>query len=80
VLTCKELSERSTDYLEGALSPAQGAGFKLHLLMCKHCRAYIDQLAKTIRLLKAVGKTTSEAAPDPALVASFRTSTSEPRG
>jgi len=80
VLTCKQLSERSTDYLEGALSPAQVAGFKMHLLMCKHCRAHVDQLAKTVRLLKAAGQTASELAPDPALVASFRSGTAEPQG
>lgn len=80
MLTCKELSEKATDYLEGALSPAQLAGIKMHLLMCKHCRAYVDQLAKTVKLLKASGESTSDLTPDPTLLASLRTGSSEPQG
>ena len=80
MLTCKELSERATDYLESALSPTQLAGVKMHLLMCKHCRAYVDQLAKTVKLLKAAGQSASDLTPDPALLAGLRTGTSERRG
>ena len=80
MLTCKELSERATDYLESALSPTQLAGVKMHLLMCKHCRAYVDQLAKTVKLLKAAGESASDLSPNTALLAGFRTGTSEPRG
>lgn len=79
MLTCKELSEKATDYLESALSPAQLAGVKLHLLMCKHCRAYVDQLAKTVTLLKEAGESASDLAPDPSLLASLRTGSSEPQ-
>ena len=53
MLSCRELSETATDYLEGTLSLRQRASVKMHLLMCKHCRAYIDQLAKTVALLKS---------------------------
>lgn len=80
MLNCEELSERATDYLESALSPTQLAGVKMHLLICKHCRAYVDQLVKTIKLLKAAGESTSDLTPDRALLAGFRTDTSEPRG
>ncbi len=80
MLTCKELSERATDYLENALTARQRAGIQVHLLMCKHCRSYIDQLAKTVQLLKAAGEAAGSATPDPALLARFRTDTSEPQG
>jgi predicted anti-sigma-YlaC factor YlaD len=80
VLTCQQLSERATDYLENALTARQRAGIQVHLLMCKHCRSYIDQLAKTVQLLKAAGQAVAPETPDPALLARFRTGPSEPQG
>lgn len=50
---CREMTELSTDYLEGALSPARHLAARVHLLVCSSCRAYYDQLAKTLRLLRA---------------------------
>jgi len=49
-LTCQELVELVTDYLEDALSPAERARFEEHLSMCSGCRAYVEQLRDTIRL------------------------------
>src|SRR4051812_12125459 len=50
-LTCKELVELVTDYLEGALSPADRARFEEHLSMCTGCRNYVEQLRDTLRLV-----------------------------
>ena len=49
-LTCRELVELVTDYLEGALPPDQVARFERHLDDCDDCPMYIDQLRTTIRL------------------------------
>lgn len=70
MLSCRELSETATDYLEGTLSLRQRASVKMHLLMCKHCRAYVDQLAKTVALLKTGQAERSE--PDPRVIEAFR--------
>jgi len=51
LLTCQELTELCTDYLEGRLSFEQRLSFQLHLGMCRHCRAYLQQLRTTIRSL-----------------------------
>jgi predicted anti-sigma-YlaC factor YlaD len=72
MLTCRELNERATDYLEGQMSLRQRAGFKLHLLMCSKCGTYVDQLAKTIALLRVGRPTQDEAAPDDKLIEAFR--------
>ena len=56
-LTCQELVELVTDYLEGGLRPAERARFEAHIAQCKHCRTYLDQMRTTIRLL---GKLTKE--------------------
>ena len=56
-LTCQELVELVTDYLEGDLRPAERVRFETHIAQCEHCRTYLDQMRTTIRLL---GKLTSE--------------------
>lgn len=51
MLTCQELTELVTEYLEGRMSLWRRAQFQMHLGMCKHCRAYIHQMKTTIRTL-----------------------------
>ena len=50
-LTCQELVELVTEYLEETLTPAERARFDDHLAMCDGCRAYIEQLRDTRRLV-----------------------------
>ena len=52
VLKCHDISELATDYAEGALPPGRRIAVGLHLMMCRMCRTYLDQLAKTRRLLR----------------------------
>jgi anti-sigma factor RsiW len=47
-LTCQELVELVTDYVEGALSPAERERFEQHLASCSGCRNYLDQMQQTI--------------------------------
>ena len=49
-LTCRELVEIVTDYLEGALSPEERIQFEKHLVMCDGCAIYLDQMRESIRL------------------------------
>lgn len=48
-MMCQELVEVITDYLEGALSPADRARFEAHLEVCPHCSRYLEQFRTTIR-------------------------------
>jgi predicted anti-sigma-YlaC factor YlaD len=50
-LNCKDLVELVTNYLEGALSPADRMRFDEHLSGCPYCRIYLDQMRQTIRAL-----------------------------
>jgi predicted anti-sigma-YlaC factor YlaD len=50
-LTCKELVELVTDYLEERLPPLERLRFEQHLAGCEGCRNYLDQIRQTIRLL-----------------------------
>ena len=63
-LTCKEMVELVTDYLEGALTPAMRVRFDQHLTFCDPCIVYIDQIRQTIA---AVGKLREESIPESAL-------------
>ena len=49
-LVCQEVVELVTDYLEGALSPADRRRFETHLAGCPHCTEYLAQMRETIRL------------------------------
>jgi anti-sigma factor RsiW len=49
-LTCAQLVELVTDYLENGLSAAERARFEEHLTICDGCVNYVDQMRKTIAL------------------------------
>ena len=49
-LVCQQVVELVTDYLEGALSPADQRRFDRHLAGCPHCTEYLAQMRETIRL------------------------------
>ncbi len=62
-MTCKELVELITDYLEGALPAADRLRFEQHLDRCSPCRVYLEQMRQTVR---AAGKLSEESIPDDA--------------
>jgi predicted anti-sigma-YlaC factor YlaD len=49
-LSCQELVELVTDYLEEALSPEETVRFDEHLARCAGCTAYLEQIRETIAL------------------------------
>lgn len=49
-LTCRELVELVTDYLEGALPANDRLDFERHLVWCSWCRDYLEQMRRTIEL------------------------------
>jgi anti-sigma factor RsiW len=61
-MTCKEIVELMTDYLDGFLSPSLHARFEQHISGCDGCRSYLTQL-KTARML--IGRTAAEPVPEP---------------
>ena len=50
-LTCIELVELVTDYLEGSLDEEERARVEQHLAGCDGCTAYIDQMRITITVM-----------------------------
>jgi anti-sigma factor RsiW len=49
-LTCAELVELVTEYLEGTLAPADRRRFEDHIGECPHCAEYVEQIRVTIAL------------------------------
>jgi anti-sigma factor RsiW len=50
-MSCQELVEVITDYLEGALPGADRLRFEQHLGDCPHCATYLSQMRATIAVL-----------------------------
>lgn len=71
-LTCRELVELLTDYLEGTLTPDDTAAVDGHLAGCPACRTYLDQLRTTITVLGAVPPETVSTLTTDAVLAAFR--------
>lgn len=49
-LTCQELVELVTDYLEDMLTPEERARFEEHVQACEGCTIYVEQMRRTIAL------------------------------
>ena len=71
-LTCRELVELVTDYLEGALSWRDRRRFERHIAGCDGCTAYLEQMRVAIATTGAL--TEDAIAPDArdALLHAFR--------
>jgi predicted anti-sigma-YlaC factor YlaD len=52
-ISCQEVVELVTDYLEGALATEECALFEQHLNFCDGCGWYLDQMRSTVA---AVGR------------------------
>jgi anti-sigma factor RsiW len=70
--TCRELVELVTEYFEGALSPAERTRFEEHVMSCPPCRAYLEQMQQTIRLLGSIPEETVAPDAEEALLAAFQ--------
>ena len=71
-LTCSEIVELITDYLEGDLPGPERERFEEHISSCAPCRQYLSQMRTTV---EAAGRLTEEEVPEPtmdALLEAFR--------
>lgn len=49
-ISCKQLVDLVTDYLEESLSDEARADFEYHLAECGYCHAYFQQMRVTVNL------------------------------
>ncbi len=71
-MTCSELVELVTDYLDSALSPAQHTEVAAHLEDCADCLRYLAQLQATRRVLAETAGPALSAQERAAAVRAFR--------
>jgi anti-sigma factor RsiW len=70
-LTCRELVELVTEYLEGSLSRRDRARFEAHLAGCTNCTEYVAQFRETIRLTGTLRESDVSPEAEAALLAQF---------
>ncbi len=71
-ITCRELVELVTDYLEDGLAPADSARFEQHLEICDPCVAYVEQIRLTIAASGAISEEQLDPEAREELLAVFR--------
>ena len=71
-MTCREVVELMTEYLEGSLSATDRARFDAHIAGCDGCTAYLEQMRTTMRLLGRMAQEPMPAAMESDLVQAFR--------
>lgn len=71
-MTCQELVELITEYLEGALPAEDSARFDAHLATCSHCTHYMAQIRQTIAMTGRLAEEQIAPAAKDELLAAFR--------
>ena len=72
-LTCQQVVELVTEYLDGVMEPRRRARFDTHLAGCDGCTAYLEQFRTTVAV---VGRLAVDDVPAPVmseLLSAFRT-------
>jgi predicted anti-sigma-YlaC factor YlaD len=55
-LSCQEVVELVTDYLEQALLPETQAQFEEHVAQCPGCNTFLEQVQQTIVMLRKLSE------------------------
>lgn len=57
MISCKDLTELVTDYMEGNMTFCQRLSFQLHVGMCRPCREYLRQVTFTVQTMGCLAET-----------------------
>ena len=72
MLTCRQMVELVTDYLEGRLDDDERARFEAHIAECDACTLYIEQMRMTITALGHIPPETISPEAERELLETFR--------
>ncbi len=72
-MTCRELVELVTAYLDGALVTTESIRFDAHIHACGPCGNHLEQMRLTIRLTGRLTEDSISAEAREALLGAFRT-------
>ena len=48
MMTCKEVAERTSEYLDREMPPLRRWSFRLHQLLCQDCREFVGGLRSLV--------------------------------
>jgi anti-sigma factor RsiW len=71
-ITCQQLTEVVTDYLEGVMPLEERAAFEAHLAICEGCVTYLEQMRQTIQTARELQPAHVEATAPDDLLDAFR--------
>ena len=71
-LTCQELTEVLTDYLEGVMPTEDRVRFEAHLEVCEGCVTYVEQMRQAIATVHELRIEEVEATAPEDLLEAFR--------
>jgi anti-sigma factor RsiW len=71
-MTCRELVDVITDYVEGKLSKKDRDRFEAHIEECPYCLNYLEQMRETIVTLGALREESLSAQTRERLLEAFR--------
>jgi anti-sigma factor RsiW len=71
-MTCRQVVELMTDYLEGNLPARDRARFEEHIAGCDGCRAYLAQLQTTREMVGRIANEPMPASVERELIEAFR--------
>lgn len=71
-ITCREVVELVSDYLEDALPAEERARFEMHLVYCRGCDSYLEQMRETLRLMGHLSEDALDGEARQSLLKAFR--------
>ena len=71
-LTCAELVELLTDYLDGSLSERDRSRFEFHLAQCHDCESHLAEFRETIETLGVLAQESLDPGVRERLLEAFR--------
>ena len=79
-MTCQELVELVTEYLDGVMEPRRRARFEAHLAGCDGCSNYLEQFRTTVAVVGRIDVADVPESVMNELVSAFRTWTDDRGG
>lgn len=52
MLMCRDLAEIASDYIDGELKLAARLSVRMHLMMCRHCRTFVEGLRTSVLIIQ----------------------------
>lgn len=72
MLTCRQVTDKASDFHDGRMGWREQLQFRLHVLLCRHCSRYLAQLGGTVRLVRSMPRDPPEPEVEDRLESAFR--------